>query len=97
MTTHRPAPEAAPEAAPAAYGDAELERLRESVARTAHDLSNALCAVVNYVAFLEQDLAATALPAATRDYLPQLQRAAQRAVDLVNSLEVEPVEPVPPA
>lgn len=93
MTTHRPAPEAAA----AAYGDAELERLRKNVARTAHDLSNALCAVVNYADFLEQDLAAAALPAATRDYLPQLQRAAQRAVDLVSRLEFEPAEPASPS
>jgi signal transduction histidine kinase len=91
MTTHRPAPEAAA----AAYADAELEQLREHLARTAHDLSNALCAVVNYAAFLEQDLAAAAVPPAIRDYLPQLQRAAQRAVDLVNRLGAEP--PSPPA
>jgi signal transduction histidine kinase len=91
MTAHRPVPEVAPAPSP----DAELEQLREQLARTAHDLSNALCAVVNYAAFLEQDLAAVTVPPAVREYLPQLRSAAQRAVDLVNRLDTETPPPPP--
>jgi signal transduction histidine kinase len=91
MTAQRPVPEAAP----APYPDAALEQLREHLGRTAHDLSNALCAVVNYAAFLEQDLAAVTVPTAVREYLPQLRSAAQRAVDLVNLLGAEPPAPPP--
>jgi signal transduction histidine kinase len=59
------------------------EALRAQVAAATHDLSNAIGAVLNYATFLDEDLAGT--PAAT-DYLPHLQHAAQRALDLVSGL-----------
>ncbi|WP_238014138.1 hypothetical protein KZZ52_59130 [Dactylosporangium sp. AC04546] len=63
--------------------DEALAELRAEVAACAHDLSNALGAVMNYTTFLAEDLAGT--PAAA-DYLPHLQSATQRALDLVERL-----------
>ncbi len=67
---------------------AELASLRAHVSRTAHDLSNALGAVLNYTTFLAEDLeeAETA-----REYLLHLENAARRAVHLVDGLT--PVRP----
>jgi signal transduction histidine kinase len=59
------------------------DALRAAVAATAHDLSNAVGAVLNYATFLAEDLAGTE---AGREYLPNLQSAAQRALDLVAGL-----------
>ncbi|MFG2038561.1 hypothetical protein [Dactylosporangium sp. NPDC048998] len=50
------------------------------MAATTHDLSNALGAVLNYATFLAEDLAGTG---AAAEYLPHLQSAPQRALDLV--------------
>jgi signal transduction histidine kinase len=61
----------------------ELTQLRAHVARTAHDLSNALGAVLNYTAFLGEDLPPTE---GARTYLPHLESAARRAIDLVDRL-----------
>ncbi|WP_432833192.1 hypothetical protein [Dactylosporangium sp. CA-092794] len=58
------------------------DALRATVATAAHDLSNALGAVLNYTTFLAEDIDGT--PAA--EYLPHLQSAAQRALDLVAGL-----------
>jgi hypothetical protein len=67
---------------------AELARLRADVVRHAHDLGNALGAVLNYATFLCEDLqgieAAAAGPALS--YLPHLEQAAQRAAQLVEQL-----------
>lgn len=60
-----------------------LEVLQARVAQVAHDLSNALGAVLNYAEFLSEDLRST--PAA-QAYLPHLVNAARRAIDLVDSL-----------
>jgi signal transduction histidine kinase len=57
--------------------------LRAQVAAATHDLSNALGAVLNYATFLAEDLAGTD---AVLDYLPHLESAAQRALDLVSGL-----------
>ena len=61
----------------------ELARLRAHVAQSAHDLSNALGAVLNYSTFLGEDLAGS--PEAL-ELLPHLERAARRALDLVDRL-----------
>ena len=61
----------------------ELARLRAHVAQSAHDLSNALGAVLNYSTFLGEDLAGS--PEAL-EFLPHLERAARRALDLVGDL-----------
>jgi signal transduction histidine kinase len=61
----------------------ELARLRAHVAQSAHDLSNALGAVLNYSTFLSEDLAESAT---THELLPHLERAARRALDLVDRL-----------
>jgi signal transduction histidine kinase len=63
--------------------DEELEQLRAHVAQTAHDLSNALGAVLNYSTFLAEDLAASE---SAREYLPYLENAARRALLLVETL-----------
>jgi signal transduction histidine kinase len=63
----------------------EFARYQAHVARTAHDLSNVLGAVLNYAAFLGEDLPASV---AAHEYLPHLQRAAKRAVELVDQLTV---------
>jgi signal transduction histidine kinase len=60
----------------------ELARYQARVARTAHDLSNVLGAVLNYATFLSEDLPV----GAAHEYLPHLQHAARRAVDLVDQL-----------
>jgi signal transduction histidine kinase len=65
----------------------ELERLRAHVAQTAHDLSNALGAVLNYSTFLAEDLAASE---SAREYLPYLEHAARRALLLVDTLHAPP-------
>jgi signal transduction histidine kinase len=70
--------------------DAELERLYEHVARTAHDLSNVLGAVLNYTTFLAEDLASNDAAADARAYLPHLEGAARRAVELVDRLTAGP-------
>jgi hypothetical protein len=61
----------------------EVARLRAQVAKTAHDLSNALGAVLNYSTFLGEDLAHSE---AAQTYLPHLENATRRALDLVDSL-----------
>jgi signal transduction histidine kinase len=61
----------------------ELSLLRAEVADGAHDLSNALGAILNYVAFLAEDLRDD--PAAA-DYLPHLTSAAHRALIVVERL-----------
>jgi signal transduction histidine kinase len=61
----------------------ELERLRAHVAQSAHDLSNALGAVLNYSAFIAEDLAGHA---SAQEYLPYLESAARRALTLVENL-----------
>ena len=60
----------------------ELARYQAHIARTAHDLSNVLGAALNYAAFLGEDL-----PPSAQEYVPHLQRALQRAVDLVEQLD----------
>jgi len=62
---------------------AELAELRAHVAKTAHDLSNALGAVLNYATFLSEDLQTAE---AAREYLPYLESAARRALQLVDRL-----------
>jgi signal transduction histidine kinase len=62
---------------------AELAQLRAQVAKTAHDLSNALGAVLNYATFLSEDLQTAE---AAREYLPYLESAARRALQLVDQL-----------
>jgi signal transduction histidine kinase len=62
---------------------AELAELRAHVAKTAHDLSNALGAVLNYTTFLSEDLSTVE---AAREYLPYLESAARRALQLVDQL-----------
>ncbi len=62
---------------------AELAQLRANVAKTAHDLSNALGAVLNYSTFLSEDLSTSE---AAREYLPHLESAARRALQLVDRL-----------
>jgi signal transduction histidine kinase len=62
---------------------AELAELRAHVAKTAHDLSNALGAVLNYATFLSEDLATAE---GAREYLPYLESAARRALQLVDHL-----------
>jgi signal transduction histidine kinase len=62
---------------------AELAQLRAHVAQTAHDLSNALGAVLNYATFLSEDLQTAE---AAREYLPYLESAARRALQLVDHL-----------
>ncbi|GAA2330181.1 histidine kinase dimerization/phospho-acceptor domain-containing protein [Dactylosporangium salmoneum] len=59
------------------------DALRATVATAAHDLSNALGAVLNYATFIAEDLDGTE---AAAQYLPHLQSAAQRALDLVSGL-----------
>lgn len=61
----------------------ELAQLRAEVADGAHDLSNALGAILNYVAFLSEDLGDNPVAA---DYLPHLQSAAHRALGVVERL-----------
>lgn len=61
----------------------ELALLRAEVADGTHDLSNALGAILNYVAFLAEDLGENA---AAADYLPHLQSAATRALGVVERL-----------
>lgn len=61
----------------------ELALLRAEVADGAHDLSNALGAILNYVAFLTEDLGDNPVAA---DYLPHLQSAAHRALGVVERL-----------
>ena len=63
--------------------DEALAELQAQVATSAHDLSNALGAIMNYVTFLTEDLAGTS---AAEEYLPHLQSAVQRALDLVEKL-----------
>lgn len=60
-----------------------LADLEARVASSAHDLSNALGVIMNYATFLAEDLADTSV---TVEYLPHLQRAAQRALDVVAAL-----------
>jgi len=62
---------------------AELAELRAHVAKTAHDLSNALGAVLNYATFLSEDLSTSE---GAREYLPYLESAARRALQLVDHL-----------
>ena len=64
----------------------ELVRYQAHVARAAHDLSNVLGAALNYTAFLGEDL-----PPSAQEYVPHLQRAIQRGVELVDQL-TEPLE-----
>jgi signal transduction histidine kinase len=59
------------------------DALRATVAAATHDLSNVLGAVLNYTTFLAEDLEGSA---AAEQYLPNLQSAAQRALDLVSGL-----------
>jgi signal transduction histidine kinase len=61
----------------------ELARLREHIAQSAHDMSNALGAVLNYCTFLGEDLATCE---AAQEYLPHLQNAVRRALNLVDQL-----------
>ena len=68
---------------PTGAGSDEVARLRAEVAKTAHDLSNALGAVLNYSTFLGEDLANSEVAQA---YLPHLENATRRALDLVDSL-----------
>jgi signal transduction histidine kinase len=81
MATDVPANDAANDAATDAA--AELEQLRAHVAQKAHDLSNALGAVLNYATFLSEDLATAE---SAREYLPYLESAARRALQLVDHL-----------
>jgi hypothetical protein len=62
---------------------AELHQLRAHIKRSAHDLSNALGAVLNYTTFLDEDLRQHE---AAQLYLPHLVNAANRALDLVGKL-----------
>ena len=61
----------------------EVAQLRAQIAKAAHDLSNALGAVLNYSTFLGEDLAHSE---AAQTYLPHLESATRRALDLVDSL-----------
>jgi hypothetical protein len=59
------------------------DALQTTVAAATHDLFNALGAVVNYTTFLAEDLTRAGV---APEYLPHLQSAAQRALDLVAGL-----------
>ena len=97
MTTEIPAATAMPEPEEASLGRsggsaaelssegsaAELAQLRANVAKTAHDLSNALGAVLNYSTFLSEDLSTSE---EAREYLPHLESAVRRALQLVDRL-----------
>lgn len=61
----------------------ELALLRAEIADGAHDLSNALGAILNYAAFLSEDLGDNS---AAADYLPHLTSAARRALGVVERL-----------
>ena len=64
----------------------ELAKLRTDLVSHAHDLGNALGAVLNYTTFLSEDLHASDPATPALSYLPHLERAAQRAVALVEQL-----------
>lgn len=65
---------------------AELARLRTEVGRAAHDLANALGAVLNYAEFLAEDLHRMEAASGAEVYLPHLESAAHRALNLVTKL-----------
>jgi hypothetical protein len=67
---------------------AELAKLRTDLVRHAHDLSNVLGALQNYATFLGEDLRANDAAAPALSYLPHLERAAQRAAQLVEQLNL---------
>ena len=69
----------------------ELARLRAHVAKSAHDLHNALGAVLNYAEFLAEDLKTTD---SARELLPHLESATQRALGLVDALNGPVSEPL---
>jgi signal transduction histidine kinase len=64
----------------------DLARLRSQVDRSTHDLANALGAILNYATFLAEDLDRIAAAAGAREYLPHLENATRRALDLVDQL-----------
>jgi signal transduction histidine kinase len=66
--------------------EAELAALRAVVAKSVHDLANALGAVLNYSTFLREDLAGNAV---AEDFLPHLEQAANRALALIGGLQDE--------
>jgi hypothetical protein len=66
--------------------DADLAALRTVFAKGVHDLANALGAVLNYSTFLKEDLAGNPV---AEDYLPHLEKAANRALALVDGLNEE--------
>jgi hypothetical protein len=72
---------------------AELARLRTDLVRHAHDLGNVLGVVQNYATFLGEDLRANEAAATALAYLPHLERAAQRAAQLVEQLNLLAVPP----
>lgn len=67
--------------------EADLARLRDEVSRYTHALANVLGAILNYSAFLAEDLERMADAADASTYLAHLDRAAHRAVELVSALD----------
>ncbi|HLL66847.1 MAG TPA: hypothetical protein VK453_14090 [Micromonosporaceae bacterium] len=65
---------------------ADLARLRSEVDRSAHDLANALGAVLNFAGFLAEDLERGAAATETSAHLPHIENATRRALDLVDQL-----------
>ena len=72
---------------------AELARLRTDLVHHTHDLGNVLGALQNYATFLGEDLRANEAAAPALTYLPHLERAAQRAAQLVEQLNLLAVPP----
>jgi light-regulated signal transduction histidine kinase (bacteriophytochrome) len=64
---------------------ADLALLRDEVDRYTHALANVLGAILNYSAFLAEDLETSEVADATT-YLSYLDNAAHRAVELINAL-----------
>src|SRR5688572_28189365 len=74
---------------PADAPNGPTDPLRAHVAQTTHDLANVLGAVLNYATFLAEDLENIEAAAEARSYVPHLERATERAIELVNQLAEE--------
>ena len=62
--------------------EAELARLRDDVDRYTHALANVLGAILNYSAFLAEDLERMIDAADASTYLEHLENATRRAIEL---------------
>jgi hypothetical protein len=66
--------------------EAHLAQLREDVDRYTHALANVLGAILNYSAFVAEDLEEMTEAAEAATYLSYLDNAARRAVELITAL-----------